>query len=61
MSADLLPITVGEMISEVDREIKLREWVYPGLVERKKLRQAKADRQLAIMRAILEFLRRHAD
>lgn len=57
MSGDLLPITVAEMINEIEREIGLREWVYPGLVERKKLRQAKADRQIAIMRAVLDHLK----
>lgn len=59
--SDLLPVTVTEMMTEVQREIDLRLWVYPGLVERKKLRQSKADRQLAVMRAVFEFLRRHAD
>jgi hypothetical protein len=57
LSGDLLPITVAEMITEIEREIGLREWVYPGLVERKKLRQAKADRQIAIMRAVLDHLK----
>jgi hypothetical protein len=57
LSGDLLPITVAEMINEIEREIGLREWVYPGLVERKKLRQAKADRQIAIMRAVLDHLK----
>ena len=61
MNDDLLPVTVSEMMTEVQREIDLRLWVYAGLVERKKLRQSKADRQLAVMRAVLEFLRGHAD
>ena len=57
MSDELFPVTVSEMAAEVEREISLREWVYPGLVQRKKLKQAKADRQLAVMRALLEFLK----
>ena len=35
------------------REVALRARVYPGFVARGKMKQATADRELAIMRAIL--------
>lgn len=35
-----------------EREVKMREHVYPNLVAAGKIRQAAADRQLATMRAI---------
>jgi len=52
----MTPIPLQEQIAEVRREIAMREAVYPGLVERKKLTQARADKQLAVMRAVLEQL-----
>ena len=52
----MTPITLSEQVAEVRREIAMRQAVYPGLVERKKLAPARADRQLAVMRAVLEKL-----
>ena len=54
---DLLPISVAEMIAEIEREIRMRESVYPRWVAAKKLSQAKADRQIAVMRAAVERLK----
>jgi len=45
-----------DQIAEVKREIALRERVYPKWVEAGRLKQDKADRQLAIMRAVLATL-----
>ena len=45
-----------DQIAEVKRGIALRERVYPKWVEAGRLKQDKADRQLAIMRAVLATL-----
>ena len=56
MFADV--VTRDEKIAELTREIAMREQVYPRRVAEKKMTQAKADRQIAVMRAILEDVRR---
>ena len=48
--------SLNEMISEVEREVRMRQVVYPGLVARKKLRQSEADRLIAIMEAVADRL-----
>lgn len=55
--SDLLPITLQEEIAEVEREIALRERLYPHWVTTKRLRPDIAERQLAAMRAVLARLR----
>lgn len=54
--SDLLFPTIEEQIAEVEREIAMRRRVYPRLVEIKKTSQAKADRQLAVLEAVLATL-----
>jgi len=49
--------TLDEQIAEVDREIKMRISVYARNVEAKKMSQAKADQQIACMRAVAATLR----
>lgn len=44
--------TTAEKLACVQREIGQRQRVYPGLVERQRMSQAKADREIACMRAI---------
>ena len=56
MNAGLFAITIEEQIAEVERELKLREHVYPRWVGEKKMRQEKADKCMAAMRAVLETL-----
>ena len=51
-------ISIAEQITSVEREIRMREKVYPRWVERKKLSQAKADHEMAAMHAVLETLRK---
>ena len=53
---DLGPPDIREQIAEVAREIVLRERVYPKWVEAGRLTQAKADRQIAVMNAVLATL-----
>jgi hypothetical protein len=57
MANGFFPPTLDEQIAEVEREIKMREQVYPGMVRLKKLSQVKADRQIAVMKAVLGRLR----
>ncbi len=55
---DLLPITIDEEIAELEREIRLRQQVYPRWVDSKKMTRAKADRQIEVMRSAVESLHR---
>jgi hypothetical protein len=52
-----LPIPLEAQIKEVEREIAQRERVYPRWVEAGKLPRATADRQIAVMRAVLHTLK----
>ena len=45
--------TLAEKRREIAREVRQREAVYPRLVAGGRLTQQKADRQMAIMRAVL--------
>lgn len=49
-------ITIQQQIDSVAREIKMREYVYPTRIANKKMSQAKADHELAAMRAVLATL-----
>lgn len=52
--------TIDEMISSVEREIKMRRRVYPRRVESGKMRQDQSDREILLMediKQILEYLR----
>jgi hypothetical protein len=53
---DLLPVTLGEQIAEVERELKLRESVYPRRIAAKQMSQTIADRGMDRMRAVLATL-----
>lgn len=52
--------TIGAQIAEAQRELSMRQTVYPGLVGRGKMRQGEADHHIDLQRSIiksLEFLR----
>jgi hypothetical protein len=53
---DLLPVTLDEQIAAVRREIAMRERVYPRQVGNGRMTQRLADRELELMRAVLETL-----
>ena len=55
--SQLFPPTLTEQIAEVEREIKMRRVVYPRHVAAKSVSQQRADRQIAVMEAVLETLR----
>lgn len=48
--------TLAEARAEIERELRLRAGAYPRFVANGKLRQADADRQIARLRAALEYL-----
>ena len=54
-------MTIDDMIKCAEREVGMRERVYPRWVEAKKMSQAKADSEIATMKAIVEFLKQHKD
>ena len=60
--SDLFPylpihVSLDEQLACVEREIKMRERVYPGLVENGKMSRPQADLEITKMRAVLTTLR----
>lgn len=53
---DLFPVTLDDQIACVEREIRMRERVYPHQVNLGRMNQEYADRELARMRAVLSTL-----
>lgn len=51
-----LPIDLAAQRAEIEREIALRRRVYPRWTEAGKMSHAAADRQIAVMEAVLETL-----
>jgi hypothetical protein len=49
---------LSDQIKCVQREIRLREFVYPKWVSMKKVSQAKADLEIALMKSVLETLQK---
>ena len=50
-------ITIADMIKCVEREIGMRERVYPRWIEQKKMSQTKAEMEIATMKAIRDYLK----
>lgn len=61
MSAAVDQITLGMQIAAVEREIVMRQQVYPKLVGQGKMKQATADLQIVAMEAVLKTLRELAE
>lgn len=55
------PITIERQIACVRREIGMRRKVYPGWVQRGKMTQDEAERQIATMEAVQATLERVRD
>jgi hypothetical protein len=51
-------ITLADMVECAGREVGLRKNVYPGMIARGKISMAKADREIAVMEAIHQYLKR---
>jgi hypothetical protein len=56
-----MKFSLRAQIEEVEREIILREKVFPRMVQTGKMREAEADYHLARMHAVLETLRNLQD
>jgi hypothetical protein len=54
-------VTSQQKLDCIEREIRMRERVYPRWVADKKMSQAKADEELATMRAIADDYRQSAE
>ena len=54
---ELFGPTLQDQIAEIERELRMRRNAYPRLVSEHKLTQDRADRQLALMEAVLLTLR----
>lgn len=50
MSDDFFPVTRQEVVAELEREIGMREQVYPKLIARGRLKPDRAERQMRLMR-----------
>ena len=59
--SDLFPVSLDDMIDEVNREVSMRERVYMGLIARGKMTPDVANRRIAVMRAIGRQLRDERD
>jgi signal recognition particle subunit SEC65 len=55
---ELLPVTLHEMVVEVEREVALRKRVYPRWVEQGKIKLDRAERQIQVMEAVAAYLAR---
>ena len=55
--SDLFQPSTSEMIAELEREIRMREQVYPGLVRKGSLAQNTANRRIAVMKAMVTLLK----
>lgn len=54
---DLLPITLSEEIACVERELRLRLRVYPRFVSTKRMTKEKAEREIELMRSVVDRLK----
>lgn len=54
--ADLFPPTLAELVACAQREANLRAYVYPRRVALKRMTQEKAEKEIALMLAIVETL-----
>lgn len=56
-SLDLFPVSIADQIAELERELSLRQRVYPEFVRAKRLSQRNADLQIARLQAAIDTLR----
>lgn len=48
--------TLHQLAACAEREVGKRKWVYPGLIDRKKMTREKVDREIAMMEQIAAML-----
>lgn len=51
-------VTLEQQIECIERELRMREQVYPRRIEAGRMTRDQADRELLCMRAVLDTLRR---
>jgi len=56
--SDLFPITKADKLACIEREIRKREDVYPRLIQQGSMSFDRAEREIALMRAIREDYRK---
>lgn len=54
-------ITMTEQQKEIEREIRMRKKVYPGLVAKGKMKTDEARRRIAVMEAVLQTLQEKSE
>lgn len=54
--ADLLPVTLEDMVVEIRRECAMRRQVYGRLVAEHRMNRRQADRRIDVMDALLMYL-----
>lgn len=54
--SDLYPVSIEDMVSEVERELNQRRQVYARLVHNGSLNRRVADRRFEVMSAVLALL-----
>lgn len=55
---DLLEVTIPEMLKEAERELALRQRVYPRRIANKQMTRVQADRYLELQQAIVTHFAR---
>jgi hypothetical protein len=53
---DDTPVSMGEMVAELRRELAVRRSLYPGWVEDGRLSRRSAERRMKVLAAILKAL-----
>lgn len=53
---DALPPSLSDQIAFIERDLQLRSGAYPKLIARRRMRQERADRELKVLRAVLDSL-----
>ena len=56
--ADLFPPTIAELVACAEREVRFREFVYPRRVATRKMTPEKAEKEISLMKAIVEELKK---
>jgi hypothetical protein len=56
LTGHLPPVTLEDMIAEVERELAFRNYVYPNLVAKRRMKQGDADEHMRRMLAVRDTL-----
>jgi hypothetical protein len=55
---ELFPPNLDDLVACAEREVRFREYVYPRRIAAKKMTPDKAEKEIALMRAIVDELKR---